>query len=78
MLGKLLTLPFTAPVKGAVWLAQEIHDVAEREQNDPARLRAELDRLERALDAGEIDEDTFEALEEDLITRLQAAAGTRP
>lgn len=74
MLLKLLSLPFTAPVHGAAWLAHEIHEAAERDLNDPARLRAELNRLEEALDAGEIDETTFEDLEEDLIARLQMAA----
>lgn len=73
MLLKLLKTPFSAPFAGAHWLATEIHDAAERELNDPARLRAELNALEKALDAGEMDEETFEVLEDELITRLQAA-----
>lgn len=73
MLLKLLSLPLTAPVHATVWLAGEIHGAAERELNDPARLRAELTQLERALEAGEIDETTFEEREEVLIIALQAA-----
>lgn len=70
---KLLSAPFTAPFHGTVWLAGELRDAAEREMNDPARLRAELQSLEQALEAGDIDEATFEELEEDLILRLQTA-----
>ena len=77
MLLKLLSLPVTSPIRGALWLAEELHDAAEREQNDPAVLRAELSRLEQQLDAGEIDEERFEALEEDLIARLQRAAAAQ-
>lgn len=77
MIFKLLSAPFTMPIRGAVWLASEIHDAADREQNDPARLRAELNRLEHALETGEIDEATFEDREEDLIQRLQTARERR-
>lgn len=73
MLFKLLTAPFTSPVHGAVWLASEIRNAAERDINDPARIRKELDRLEQALEAGEITEEEFEEVEEQLILRLQAA-----
>ncbi|MEM8595051.1 MAG: gas vesicle protein GvpG [Pseudomonadota bacterium] len=78
MLFKLLSAPFSLPINGTLWLAGEIKEAADREQNDPARLRLELDALEKALEAGEIDEAHFEALEDDLITRLQMAQAAQP
>jgi cytochrome c-type biogenesis protein CcmH/NrfG len=70
MLLRLLATPVRAPLSGALWLAGRIRDTAEAELNDPARLKERLRELERALEAGEIDEDTFEAEELAIIRRL--------
>jgi hypothetical protein len=63
-------LPITGPLFGLEWLARRIAEAAERELNDPTRVERELITLERALDAGEIDEATFEAREAELLTEL--------
>ena len=73
LLRGLVTLPLSAPARGTLWLARKIHETAEAELNDPAAIRRELAQLEEALDAGEIDEDTYDAAEEVLLRRLTAA-----
>ncbi len=77
MLLRLLALPVALPISGSLWLARQVAEAADRERNDPARLRAELERLERELEAGTLDEAAFEAAEAELIDRLQAALGER-
>jgi hypothetical protein len=67
-------LPITGPLFGLEWLARRIAEAAEREMNDPARVERDLIALERALDAGEIDEPTFEAREAELLAELAEMA----
>ena len=74
LLRSLLALPVTGPVRGAAWAMSQVHEAADREHNDPARLYAELEALERALVAGEIDDATYEAAEEDILDRIDAIA----
>lgn len=74
LLRKLLTAPISAPVAGALWITSKVTEAAEAEVYDPVRIRATLDELERAVDAGEIDEDTYDAAEELLMARLADAA----
>ena len=61
LLSTLLTLPVSGPVKGALWTVGKVVEAAEAEFYDPAAIRRELAALERRLEAGEIDEDAFEA-----------------
>ncbi|GAB2828641.1 gas vesicle protein GvpG [Streptomyces chlorus] len=67
----LLTLPI-APVRGVIWVAEKLHDTAERELHDPAVLRAQLAVLNQELEAGDITPDEFEREEERLLDRLHA------
>lgn len=73
LLTKLITLPVAGPMRGALWVAGRVHDAAAAELNDPAAIRAALMALEEKLEAGEIDEETYEAEEEILLDRLEAA-----
>lgn len=73
ILSTLLTLPVSGPIKGALWVAQKIHESAEAELHDPAAIKRALIDMERRLDAGEIDEETFEAAETVLLDRLMEA-----
>ncbi|MFH9610645.1 gas vesicle protein GvpG [Streptomyces sp. NPDC017448] len=68
----LLLLPL-APARGVVWVAEKLQETAERELYDPGVLRAQLAGLNRELDEGLIDLETFEAEEERLLDRLHAA-----
>lgn len=73
LLRSLLSFPVSAPVGGALWVAGQIRDAAEREWTDPAAIRRSLTALERELDAGRIDEEAFEEAEAILLKRLQEA-----
>jgi hypothetical protein len=69
LISSLLTLPL-APVRGLVWTFEQVVDEAEAQLHDPARIRAELGDAESALERGEIDEQTYEELERELLNRL--------
>ncbi|MEM9726767.1 MAG: gas vesicle protein GvpG [Pseudomonadota bacterium] len=71
LLTTLLTLPVAGPIKGALWLTGKIHEQALQAINDPAEIKRQILRLEQALEAGEIDEETYEAAELALLTRLR-------
>ena len=73
LLGTLLTLPVSGPVRGALWVAEKIHETAVAEMHDPGAIRRALRNLEQRLEAGEITEDDFDAAEEALLDRLEAA-----
>jgi hypothetical protein len=65
----LLTLP-VAPLRGVVAVAEQIRRQAEEVLNDPATIRAELDRVESLRASGELTEDEATAWEDELIDRL--------
>jgi hypothetical protein len=65
----LLTLPL-APVRGVVWLAEQIQDYAEEQYYDPANIRAELERVEEARQSGGMTEQECAAWEDELLRRL--------
>ena len=69
LIGGLLTLPL-APVRGLAWVFEQVVDEAEAQLHDPARIRRELADAEAALERGEIDEDTYEEIERELLDRL--------
>ncbi|MFE2225741.1 gas vesicle protein GvpG [Streptomyces kronopolitis] len=70
LLSQLATLPL-APVRGVAWVMERVVDAAEEEYYDPAPIERELAALERALLAGEIDEETFDRREDELLDRLE-------
>lgn len=69
LISGLLTLPI-APLRGAVWLAEQILDQAEEQYYDPARIRVELERVDEARRSGELSEEQCAALENELLQRL--------
>ncbi len=70
LLSEVLRLP-AAPVRGSLWVIRRVLAEAERQYYDPAVIRAELARLEQKLEAGEIDADEFDRLEDQLLDRLE-------
>ncbi|MBT2394860.1 gas vesicle protein GvpG [Streptomyces sp. ISL-100] len=66
---QILTLPL-APVRGVGWVMQQVVRAAEEEFYDPGPVLQELAELEHALEAGEIDEETFDRREDELLERL--------
>ncbi|WP_329192199.1 MULTISPECIES: gas vesicle protein GvpG [unclassified Streptomyces] len=69
LLTHLLTLPM-APVRAVTWVAQRVVDQAEQEYYDPAPIWRSLGELEQRLLLGEIDQETFDRQEDELIDRL--------
>jgi hypothetical protein len=67
----LLTLPL-APVRGTVWVAEQLRAEAERQLDDPERLRRELENVQVAYELGEIDLAEYEEAEEQILARLVA------
>lgn len=72
----LLTLPL-APLRGAVWVADQVAQEAERQLYDEDRIRAQLMQLEMDADDGLIDEEEREVQEQELLDRLAEARARR-
>ncbi|MFJ9737560.1 gas vesicle protein GvpG [Streptomyces sp. NPDC101166] len=73
LISEVLLLPF-APVRGSGWVIGQVVKEAERIYYDPAAVRAELSRLEEQLEAGEITEEEFDRMEDELLDRLEIAS----
>lgn len=65
----LLTLPL-APVRGTVWIAEQVQKQAEEEFYDAARIRAQLEDVARRRAAGDLSEVEATRWEEALVQRL--------
>lgn len=76
LLTGLLTLPL-APVRGTVWIAEQLAAQAERELLSESALRTRLAEAERAFDRGELTLEEYEALEDELLDRIDALANER-
>ncbi|MEU6708832.1 gas vesicle protein GvpG [Streptomyces wuyuanensis] len=70
LITQIVTLPL-APVRGVVWVMDRVLEAAEDEYYDPEPVQRELAELEARLLAGEIDEETFDRLEDELLDRLE-------
>ena len=69
LLTGLLTLPL-APVRGTMWIAEQLAEQAARELDDEASLRRQLTELQLQFELGEIGVEEFEAAEDELLERL--------
>jgi gas vesicle protein GvpG len=67
----LLTLPL-APVRGTIWIAEQIAQQAARELDDETTIRRRLAEAERDLELGLLTPEEFEAYEDELLDRLEA------
>jgi Gas vesicle protein G len=74
LISGLLLLPL-APVRGTVWIAERVLEEAEREFYDERAIRAQLQEIDAARAAGEIDERAAAEAENALIERLIARRG---
>jgi hypothetical protein len=77
LLTGLLTLPL-APVRGTVWIAEQLAAQAEREMLSDRALRRQLVEAERAFDAGELTLEEYEAIEDGLLERIEQLESERP
>ncbi len=75
----LLTLPI-APVRGVVWLSEQVLDQATLEVNEPVAVYQRLAEIEEATAAGEISPQEAAEAEEQLVARLMwaRAGGGQP
>lgn len=76
LLKELLLLP-AAPVRGTLWVLEQVVAQAERQYYDPSAIHAELALLEERLMAGEIDEAEFDRREDELLDRLENRNSSR-
>jgi hypothetical protein len=70
LLSGLLTLPL-APVRGTVWIAEQIAAQAERELGDETALRRRLAEAEREYELGALTVEEYEAIEDELLERIE-------
>lgn len=68
----LLGLPL-APVRGLVWLAEQLETEAAQRQADPGAVRRQLEDLDEARQSGEISAEECDRLQEELLEQLLAA-----
>jgi hypothetical protein len=66
----LLTLPL-APVRGTVWIAEQLTAEAERQLREQSSPRRRLVEAERQLELGHLTVDEYEAIEEDALDALE-------
>jgi hypothetical protein len=72
LLGSLLSLPL-APVRGTIWVAEQVRREAERVYYDPGSIRKQLEDVAQAREDGVLDGAEADALEEQLVARLVEA-----
>jgi len=70
LLTGLLTLPL-APVRGTVWVAEQIAAQAERELGDEKAIRRRLVQVEREYELGALTLEEYEAIEDQLLEQIE-------
>ncbi|MCF3143950.1 gas vesicle protein GvpG [Streptomyces platensis] len=69
LISGVLTLPL-APVRGVVWVADQLAQAADRELHDPAVIRARLAALNQEYEDGHLSKAAFEREEDQLLDLL--------
>jgi Gas vesicle protein G len=72
LLTELLLVPL-APARIALWSVDQLIETATRQALDPAAIRLALADLSRRFDEGLVSAEEFEALEEQILDRLEEA-----
>lgn len=70
---KILTLPAWGPIRGVIWIAEQVLEQAEGELYDEDKIRGRLMELEMRYDSEEISEAEYDAEENELLERLRIA-----
>ena len=73
----LITLPL-APVRGVVWVAEQITEELERQLYDEDNIRRELMQLELEAEDGTIGEEERQTKEQELMERLAMSQAAVP
>jgi hypothetical protein len=78
LISGIFTAPL-APIKGVVWIAEQVHDQAMRELYDPDSIQRALDQVQLDREMGVIDDDEADRREDELLERLiEAKRGGDP
>jgi hypothetical protein len=78
LISGIFTAPL-APIKGVVWIAEQVHDQAMRELYDPESIQRSLDQVQLDREMGVIDDDEADRREDELLERLiEAKRGGDP
>jgi type II secretory pathway predicted ATPase ExeA len=72
LLTGLLTLPL-APVRGTVWIAEQIAEEAARQMDEGRTIRRQLAEVELRYERGELTVEELEEIEDELLERLRLA-----
>ncbi|TML59467.1 MAG: gas vesicle protein [Actinobacteria bacterium] len=72
LLTGLLTLPL-APIRGTVWIAEQIAEQAARELDEGRTIRRQLAEAELRYERGELTVEELEQVEDELLERLRLA-----
>jgi len=72
----LILLPL-APLRGTIWLAEKLTEVAERELDSEATFKRLLVEAEIAFESGELTEAEYEQVEDELLEQLELARRER-
>jgi hypothetical protein len=75
LISGLLTLPL-APVRGVVWLGEQLEREARRQWSDPESVRRQIAEVQAAYEAGEMAEEERDALQDELVSRLLPPPGS--
>jgi hypothetical protein len=62
-----------APLRGTIWVAEQIQQQAEDEFYDPANIRAQMEAVEQARVAGDLSDDEATAIEDEPVERLMVS-----
>ncbi|HYY34346.1 MAG TPA: gas vesicle protein GvpG [Gaiellaceae bacterium] len=76
LLTGLLTLPL-APLRGTIWLAEQLAAEAEREMDEEAAVRRALAEAERQFETGVLSLVDYERIEDELLERLERARAAK-
>jgi uncharacterized membrane protein len=74
ILWKVVSFPVLGPIRGVMWIAEQVLDQAQSEFYDEDEIRGEMVDLEMRYEAGEISEEQYDAAEAELLERLRASA----
>lgn len=64
---------FFGPVKGTIWIAEQLKEEAERQYYNPGAIRRQLEEVAQARQDGTLSDEEATALETELIQRLLTA-----
>jgi hemoglobin-like flavoprotein len=60
-----------APLEGVVWVADRLAAEADRQLHDEGAIRAQLGEVAAAHDRGDISDDEYDVIEEQLLRQMQ-------